>query len=94
MNNGVGIGLVEDFQTRNHSLQRLGQQADAPQRYALRTRLGRELRFVGMLLTIAVILVALWLLGFVAHVAGGLIHIVLVVAVVMFLLHFLRGRTV
>jgi len=47
-----------------------------------------------MLLTIAVILVALWLLGFVAHVAGGLIHIVLVVAVVMFLLHFLRGRTV
>jgi len=49
---------------------------------------------VGMLLTIAVILVALWLLGFVAHVAGSLIHIVLVVAVVMFLLHFLRGRTV
>ena len=47
-----------------------------------------------MLLTIAVILVALWLLGFVMHLAGGLIHIVLVIALIMFVLHFLRGRTV
>src|ERR1700748_3403726 len=37
------------------------------------TQTGRDLRCIGMLLTIAVILVALWLLGFVAHVAGGLI---------------------
>jgi hypothetical protein len=46
-----------------------------------------------MLLTIAIILVALWLLGFFMHVAGGLIHIVLVIAVIMFILHFVRGRS-
>ena len=45
-----------------------------------------------MLLTIAVILIALWLLGFVMHLAGGLIHIVLVIAVIVFILHFVRGR--
>ena len=47
-----------------------------------------------MLLTIAVILVILWLLGFtVFHVAGALIHLVLVIAVIVFVLHFLRGRS-
>jgi len=46
-----------------------------------------------MLLTIAVVLVVLWLLGFVMHLAGGLIHIVLVIAVIMFVLHFVRGRS-
>jgi uncharacterized protein DUF5670 len=45
-----------------------------------------------MLLTIAVVLIVLWLLGFFMHVAGGLIHIVLVIALIMFVLHFLRGR--
>jgi hypothetical protein len=57
------------------------------------TRTRPELRCVGMLLTIAVILVAFWLLGFVMHLAGGLIHIVLVIAVIMFVLHFIRGRS-
>jgi hypothetical protein len=46
-----------------------------------------------MLLTIALILVVLWLFGFFMHVAGGLIHIVLVIAAVMLVLHFLRGRS-
>jgi membrane-bound ClpP family serine protease len=45
-----------------------------------------------MFATIAAILVVLWLLGFLAfHVAGGLIHILLVVAVIMVVLHFVRG---
>ena len=48
-----------------------------------------------MLLTIAIILVILWLLGFtVFHVAGSLIHLVLVIAVIMFVVHLLRGRSV
>ena len=47
-----------------------------------------------MLLTIAVILVVLWLFGFFLHVAGGLIHIVLVIAAIMLILHFVRGRPV
>lgn len=44
-----------------------------------------------MLLTIALILIALWLAGFIAHVAGAIIHLVLVVALVFFVLHFIRG---
>lgn len=47
-----------------------------------------------MLLTIAIVLLALWLLGFVMKIAGGLIHIVLVIAVIVFILHFARGRSV
>ena len=46
-----------------------------------------------MLWTIAVILVILWLLGFsVFHVAGGLIHILLVVAVIVILYRLITGR--
>lgn len=48
-----------------------------------------------MLLTIAVILLVLWALGFFAfHVAGGLIHLVLVVAIVIGLVHLFRGRRI
>jgi hypothetical protein len=45
-----------------------------------------------MLWTIAVILVVLWLLGFAFHVAGGLIHLLLVVAVVVGLIQLFSGR--
>ena len=46
-----------------------------------------------MLWTIAVILVILWLLGFsVFHVAGGLIHILLVIAVIVILYRLITGR--
>jgi len=46
-----------------------------------------------MLLGLAALLVILWLLGFLAfHVAGGLVHILLVVAVIVLILHFVRGR--
>jgi hypothetical protein len=48
-----------------------------------------------MLAGLAALLVILWLLGFLAfHVAGGLIHILLVVAVIVLVLHFVRGRAV
>ncbi len=46
-----------------------------------------------MLGIIAAVLVVMWLLGFFAfHVAGGLIHILLLVALVMVVLHFINGR--
>lgn len=46
-----------------------------------------------MLYTLAVILVVAWLLGFgVFQVAGGLIHLLLLVAVVVILMRFLQGR--
>ena len=45
-----------------------------------------------MLWTICVILVVLWLLGFSFHVAGGFIHILLVIAVVVLIINLISGR--
>lgn len=45
-----------------------------------------------MLWTIVGILVVLWLLGFSMNVAGGLIHLLLVVAVVVVLFQLITGR--
>jgi hypothetical protein len=45
-----------------------------------------------MLWTIVMILFVLWLLGLVSHVGGGLIHLLLVVAVVVMLMNLLTGR--
>jgi hypothetical protein len=47
-----------------------------------------------MLYTIAVILLVLWLLGFTFHVAGALIHLLLVIAVVVFIAKLVTGRRV
>ena len=48
-----------------------------------------------MLQTIAVVLVVLWLLGFVtSYTMGGFIHILLVVAIVMILIRVIQGRRV
>lgn len=46
----------------------------------------------GLLWTIIVVLVVLWLLGFIAHVGGGLIHILLVIAAIMLVFNLLSGR--
>jgi hypothetical protein len=47
-----------------------------------------------MLATIAAVLLVLWLLGFLAfHVTFGAIHLLLVIAVVLFIVHFLTGRS-
>ena len=45
-----------------------------------------------MLGTIIVILLVLWLFGFLANVAGGLIHILLVIALIVFVFNLLMGR--
>jgi hypothetical protein len=46
-----------------------------------------------MLYTIAVILVILWILGFVtSYTMGGLIHVLLVIAIVIVLLRVISGR--
>lgn len=47
-----------------------------------------------MLYTIAVVLIVLWLLGFVsAYTMGGFIHVLLVIAIVMILLRLINGRS-
>jgi hypothetical protein len=45
-----------------------------------------------MLWTVFVLLLILWLLGFSFHVAGGLIHLLLVVALVVLVVNLLTGR--
>jgi hypothetical protein len=48
-----------------------------------------------MLMTIAAILIVLWLLGMLtSYTMGGIIHILLVVAVVVFLVRVIQGRRV
>jgi hypothetical protein len=45
-----------------------------------------------MLWTIIVILLILWLLGFSLHIGGGLIHILIVLAVIVLIFNLLSGR--
>ena len=48
-----------------------------------------------LLYIIAVVLIILWLIGFVAYpIGGGLIHILLVIAIIAILLRLIQGRRV
>ena len=48
---------------------------------------------IPMFLTVFVVLLVMWLLGlFAFHVAGGLIHLLLVIAVISLVVHLFRGR--
>jgi hypothetical protein len=47
-----------------------------------------------MLRTIVVLLLILWLLGFTLKVAGGLVHVLLVIALVIVVLRLLSGRRI
>lgn len=60
---------------------------------ATRTCRGEEL-VGGLIWTIIVVLVVLWLLGFTIHIGGGLIHLLLVVALILVVVNLLTGRRV
>ena len=45
-----------------------------------------------MLWTIIVVLIVLWLLGFSIHIAGSLIHLLLVIAVILIVYNLVTGR--
>jgi hypothetical protein len=47
-----------------------------------------------MIATIVIVLVILWLLGLVAHIGGGLIHLVLLAALVVLVYDFFTRRRV
>lgn len=48
-----------------------------------------------MLMTIAVILIVLWLVGLItAYTIGGFIHILLVIAIIMILIRLIKGKKV
>ncbi|HXF34345.1 MAG TPA: lmo0937 family membrane protein [Candidatus Acidoferrales bacterium] len=46
----------------------------------------------GLLWAIIVVLFVLWLIGFTIHFAGGIIHLLLVIAVVLIVVNLLTGR--
>jgi hypothetical protein len=46
-----------------------------------------------VLLWIAIVIAVLWLLGLLTNIGGGLIHILLVIAVVVLVFHFIQGRS-
>jgi uncharacterized membrane protein YtjA (UPF0391 family) len=45
-----------------------------------------------MLWTLIVLLLVFWLLGFALDVAGGIVHVLLVIALVLFVVNLLSGR--
>ena len=45
---------------------------------------------MGLVEIIALILLIMWIGGFALHIAGGFIHILLVIAIIVFLLRFIR----
>ena len=52
-------------------------------------------RVTGMLWTIAVVLVVLWLLGLItSFTLGGFIHVLLVIAVIVIIIRLIQGRRV
>ena len=54
---------------------------------------GFDRQETNMLETIIIVLLVLWALGFLAfHVGGGLIHLLLVIALVVFIFRMLQGR--
>lgn len=90
---------VKGPSVRNRTDDRSAGQHDAKQRrvgarqrhLTLRHTANKKVKY--MLETLAVILVVLWLLGLVSsYTMGGFIHILLVIAVVVILVRFLKGR--
>jgi len=47
-----------------------------------------------MLWTIVIVLLALWALGFAINIGGGLIHLLLVIALIVVVVRLLQGRSV
>jgi len=47
-----------------------------------------------MLWTIVVVLLVLWALGFAIHIGGGLIHLLLVIALIVVVVRLIQGRSV
>ena len=63
--------------------------------YGRRTARGKKNKEINMLWTILVILLILWLVGFLtANTFGGLIHILLVIAVIVLIVRLLQGKKI
>lgn len=47
---------------------------------------------MGIIEIIVIVLIVMWLGGFILHIGGALIHTLLIIAVVVFLVRFIRGK--
>jgi len=56
------------------------------------TKSFKEVLYMGLLRMIVGIMIVLWLLGFVLNIGGGLIHTLLVIAVIIFVFDLVSGR--
>jgi fatty acid desaturase len=65
-----------------------------PSNYGWEQDSGRQKKEVNMLWTILVILFILWALGLFAFHAGGLIHVLLVIALIVLIVRLLQGRKI
>ncbi len=45
-----------------------------------------------MIWTVVVVLIVLWLLGFTLEIGGGLIHLLIVIALIVFIFNMISGR--
>jgi len=48
--------------------------------------------FVSSFLIVFIVLLVAWVVGFAFHLLGGLIHVLLIVALISLAVHFARGR--
>lgn len=87
----MDIRRLDQSKRRASLSNRLEGQGNDAARFLLRA--GAEVNT--MLLILGIILLVIWGFGFLAfHVAGGLIHVLIVLAVISFLVHLFRGRRV
>jgi len=70
------------------------QSADTPRLACTRhfTNLRKRATMSGLLYIVAVILIILWAIGFVGYHVGGLIHILLLIALIAVILRVIQGR--
>jgi hypothetical protein len=54
---------------------------------------GGEVMLASILWAVVVILVVLWLIGLIAHIGGGLIYILLVIAAIVLIYNLIAGRS-
>lgn len=48
---------------------------------------------MGIIEIIAIVLLIMWIGGFTLHIAGAFIHVLLVMAIIVFLLRFIKGKS-
>ena len=67
---------------------------DRTETFILNIIYGRSDIYMGLLRMIVLVMVVLWLLGFALNIGGGLIHTLIVIAVIVFIFDLIGGRRI